>query len=1319
MRKRSILSAFAVIIMSIACYELAMTSSTSPPVSRTGAPGEGKCSDCHGNLNTGPGDILLSLDTVQYVPGNTYSANLQVIDGGKTRFGFQITVLDSNDNMAGSFIITNTINTTAQTNIGRNYVSHLNANSTSTWQFDWVAPGTDLGPLTFYIAGNGANNNGSSSGDNIYTRAFLIQSCTVSPSIAGTNVTCNGDTTGSANLTVTGGVPPLSFLWSTTDTTEDISNLAAGIYHVTITDSVSCTVTDSVVITEPLLALVNAASSTDVTCFGYCNGIASASISGGTPPYTYIWDDPDTQTDSVATALCAATYNVTVTDFNGCILTDTYIITEPQILIASLASKSTDNCSTCNGTATISVTGGVTPYTYTWSGGCTDSSCATLCIGIFIVAIADNNGCTAVVNDSILGTILLSNTIGSTSSTCGLADGSAFIVESGGAQPYTYLWNDFLAQTTDSAIGLVAGNYTVIVTDSNGCLDSATVNVGDLGSPIITTDSLESATCNGSSDGAIYISVSGGTGPLTYSWDNGATSEDIDSLLAATYIVTVIDSVGCSSNQSVVVTEPGVVAPIVDSINNVTCIGDATGYASVNTTGGTSPYSFTWQNALLDTIGTNANNITGVTEGNYMVSVVDINGCTGSTTLYIGASTSLANLHLITSNISCNGGTNGSAAVIVSSTVNASLLSYTATSNYNTYYNFPPVQDLSYINDGDLDSGAAWGPGAPDPFELTLTFSQSVILDSVKIKAGQLNGDYNVPGLMLFYNGTSSGTLISSITPTFNFESYSLSNSTGNSIYTFEITPTLDGYAGILEIECYGTVELFDSTLNYSWTGPNAYTSGNAANTGLEAGNYSVVVSHLSGCTLTDSVEITQPDSLTLSVISENLLCNSVCAGNTNAQVSGGISPYSYLWTLQGSPVDSVFYADSLCAGTYTVLITDSNGCVMVDSTTLTQPDSLAASLSSVDNSCYGGSDGSATATASGGTPPYSYSWDDGLLQSSSMASGLASAIYSVVITDSNGCKIGSSSNLKQNYIPSSSYNNYYTTNDLSQIYDGNLNTGTIWGAPVPASFEMIMTFPSAVIINAVKVRAGQFSGDYYSPELMELHRGSSAGPIIASIAPTYTFDLYNIINTNSDTVYTWVITPSDTFASIREIECFEVTDPTYVVVSEPTELIVIDSTTNQSSPGAGDGSIDLTVTGATPPYSYSWSTGASSEDLVNLVGGTYTITVSDSNNCTKTLIIVIPGGLGLSELHEGIADIAIYPNPNDGSFILSFNSVESQDIQLSISDIKGQVVYTDKIVVVKGMYEKTISVESLPPGIYMLQMVTSSGLYTRKLVVR
>jgi large repetitive protein len=208
-----------------------------------------------------------------------------------------------------------------------------------------------------------------------------------------TAVLCFGDATGGVNLTVTGGTAPYTYLWSNGATTEDLTNVVAGTYNVTITDANGCTTTASGIVTQPAAALAGTTTTTAVLCFGDATGGVNLTVTGGTAPYSYLWSNGATTED--LTNVIAGTYNVTITDANGCTTTASGIVTQPA---AALAGTTTTTAVLCFGDATggvnLTVTGGTAPYSYLWSNGATTEDLTNVIAGTYNVTITDANGCT-------------------------------------------------------------------------------------------------------------------------------------------------------------------------------------------------------------------------------------------------------------------------------------------------------------------------------------------------------------------------------------------------------------------------------------------------------------------------------------------------------------------------------------------------------------------------------------------------------------------------------------------------------------------------------------------------------------------------------------------------------------------------------------------------------------------------------------------------------------------------------------------------------------------------------------------------------------
>ncbi|MBL6446042.1 T9SS type A sorting domain-containing protein [Fulvivirga sp. 29W222] len=445
----------------------------------------------------------------------------------------------------------------------------------------------------------------------IFYEQTEISCSQLSAHIETNDVSCFGLNDGSAEVVIEEGEAPFTYQWSNGSSTAQNTNLSAGEYSVTITDSNGESVTLTALINQPG-ALNTTANVNSASCSGSNNGSISVDVTGGTAPYTYQWSNGAT-TASISN-LSAGYYELDVTDSRGCSVKVPAVVENLTTINLTAAVEKT-SCSGNTGSINITVTGGSEPYTFAWSNGSTSEDISRLAAGVYNVQVTDANGCSSSRSFIVKENNPLDlSAIPSPTSCIEDNSGSIDLMVSGGTEPYTYSWSD--GSTTEDLSGLAKGIYSVTVTEAGGC--SATLRVSVVAETFqVSTDS-QNPTCMGA-DGYIQVTPLGGQSPYTYLWSNGGTTAEISGLSSGMYDVTVTDATGCSRKLYFYLTEPDPLT-LSAEIENLNCV-EGEFSLDLTVTGGTGPYDYNWldESTLEDR--------TGLTSGSYIVTVTDVNGC--------------------------------------------------------------------------------------------------------------------------------------------------------------------------------------------------------------------------------------------------------------------------------------------------------------------------------------------------------------------------------------------------------------------------------------------------------------------------------------------------------------------------------------------------------------------------------------------------------------------------------------------------------------------------------------------------------------------
>ena len=1080
------------------------------------------------------------------------------------------------------------------------------------------------------------------------------------------NASCNGVCDGTAAVTVIGGTAPYNYLWSTGGTGNSVSGLCDGTVSVNVTDAIGCNASASVVITEPAVLVATVTASTNATCNGTCNGTATVSVSGGTTTYNYLWDNG--QTVANATALCAGTHAVTVTDSHGCTASATRVITQPAALTASTTATNVSCNGGANGTATVTAAGGTSPYTYLWNDPApvqTTPTASALTAGTWSVTVTDANGCTTSVSATVNQPAALTAGTTSTNVSCfGGANGSATVTAAGGTSPYSYLWNDPApAQTTPTATALTSGTWTVTITDANSCTTSANAIITQPSALTSAISAQANVSCFGGANGSATVTASGGTSPYSYLWNDPApaqTTPTATALTAGTYGVTVTDFNSCTSTTSVVITQPAVLTATT-TVTNVSCNGGANGTATITATGGTSPYNYLWNDpAPVQTTAT----CTGLSSGSWCYTVTDVNGCWYASCVTITQPAALLATATST-NVSCNGGSNGTATASVSG----------GTSPYNYVWNDPaPAQTT--VTATALTAGT-WTVTATDangctasanttitqPSALTATITSTVNVTvaggsdgSATVTASGGTSPYsylwNDPApaqTTATATGLISGTYTVTVTDANGCTTTASATINEPGVLIVSITASTNVTCSGA---CNGTISAWASggitPYGYSWS--NSSTSPDL--TGLCAGTYSVTVTDANFVTASASVTITEPSVLDATTTVTNVLCNGGFTGSASVSSTGGTPGYSYLWS-EGTASSLI---NGIQAGTYSVVVTDASGCTVERTAIVTEPAALSLTVTGTNMTCFGICDGTATASVSGGTVPYSYLWTDPSVTTLLSVFNLCAGLVTVNITDGNGCvtsgnytviepadmvlTMSGSDETCSNANGTASASVTGGTPIYTYLWDGGAVTDNITGL-VAGVYNVTVTDANAC------VKTGTYTVNNHAAPVLSISGLSNVSCFgICDGAATV-----DITGGTLPVSYSWsngTLTATDNALcagtySVVVTDASGCTSTTDVTITEPAELIAGVTTTDVTCYGELNGEAILTVTGGTPTYTYSWSTGGSAVTESGLAAGTYDVTVVDANGCSDvvTFDILTPAELVANMLYTDITCFA------------------------------------------------------------------------------
>ncbi len=1059
-------------------------------------------------------------------------------------------------------------------------------------------------------------------GQDITTPQNLTASNTGPLTCAVTNVTI------SASSSTTGVTYRWSGPASFTSNVASFTTAIAGTYSVTATSAngcISATSTTVVANTAPPVASLN---SLTLTCTNP-TGTLTATVNGGTSPYTYLWNT--TATTQTISATAAGAYSVTVTGANGCSTTATTTVSPntgaPTVSVNSL----TLTCTNPTGTLTATVSGGTAPYSYLWNTTATTQAISATAAGAYSVTVTGANGCSTTATATVSpNTGAPTVSVNSLTLTCTNPTGTLTATTSGGTAPYTYLWNT--TATTQAISATAAGAYSVTVTGANGCSRTATTTVSpNTGAPTVSVNSL-TLTCTNPT-GTLTATTSGGTAPYSYLWNTTATTQTISATAAGAYSVTVTGANGCSTTATTTVS-PNVGTPTV-SVNSLTLTcTNPTGTLTASVSGGTAPYTYLWNT----TATTQA--ISATAAGAYSVTVTGANGCSTTATATVSPNTGAPTVSVNSLTLTCTNPTGTLTATTSGGTAPYSYLWNTTATTQTISATAAGAYSVTVTGANGCSTTATTtvspNTGAPTVSvnSLTLTCTNPTGTLTATTSGGTSPYTY-------LWNTTATTQAISATTA----GAYSVTVTGANGCSTTATTtvspntgaPTVS--VNSLTLTCTNPTGTLTATTS-GGTAPYSYLWNTTATTqtisATAAGAYSVTVTGANGCSTTATTTVSpNTGAPTVSVNSLTLTCTNP-TGTLTASTSGGTSPYSYLWNTTATTQA----ISATAAGAYSVTVTGANGCSTTATTTVS-PNTGAptVSVNSLTLTCTNPT-GTLTATVSGGTAPYSYLWNT--TATTQAISVTAAGAYSVTVTGANGCSTTATTTVSPNTgAPTVSVNSLTLTctNPTGTL------TATTSGGTAPYSYLWNTTATTQTISATA---AGAYSVTVTGANGCSTTATTTVSPNTG--APTVSVNSLTLTCTNptgtltattsggtSPYSYLWNTTATTQAISATTAGAYSVTvtgangcsTTATTTVSPNTGAPTVSVNSLTLTCANPTGTLTATVSGGTAPYSYLWNTTATTQAISATAAGAYSVTVTGANGCSTTATTTVSPNTG------------------------------------------------------------------------------------------